>query len=125
MKQPRFNYSQEFIDSGYKEVHIPAGENGEPQLNIDALHIWPRREFMLMGLANTDNGFTGTVLHRSTENTDWTTQYRCRRHALLREVFQRRHPAHSNLEEQWESNPTSAWRVFVVNLTIGAPTPCS
>ena len=61
MKQPRFNYSQEFIDSGYKEVHIPAGENGEPQLNIDALHIWPRREFMLMGLANTDNGFTGTV----------------------------------------------------------------
>jgi hypothetical protein len=26
MKQPRFNYSQDFIDSGYKEVHIPAGK---------------------------------------------------------------------------------------------------
>ena len=61
MKQPRFNFSQEFIDSGYKEVHIPATQDGLPQLNIDALHIWPRQEFMLMGLANMDNGFTGTV----------------------------------------------------------------
>ena len=39
MRQPRFNYSQDFIDSGYKEVHIPPGKDGEPQLNIDALHI--------------------------------------------------------------------------------------
>jgi len=109
MKQPRFNYSQEFIDSGYKEVHIPAGENGQPQLNIDALHIWPRREFMLMGLANTDNGFTGTVfapfdgeygldhLKTGADGMRYFEKY-----------FKDAIPLIPNLEEQWESNPTSA-----------------
>ena len=109
MKQPRFNYSQEFIDSGYKEVHIPAGKDGAPQLNIDALHIWPRREFMLMGLANTDNGFTGTVFapfdgeygldHLST-GTDGLRYFQ--------EYFKDAIPLIPNLEEQWENNPTSA-----------------
>lgn len=109
MKQPRFNYSQHFIDSGYKEVHIPAGSNGEPQLNIDALHIWPRREFMLMGLANTDNGFTGTVfapfdgeygldhLNTGADGLRYFENY-----------FKDAIPLIPNLEEQWESNPTSA-----------------
>ena len=109
MKQPRFNYSQEFIDSGYKEVHIPAGKDGAPQLNIDALHIWPRREFMLMGLANTDNGFTGTVFapfdgeygldHLST-GADGLR--------YCQEYFKDAIPLIPNLEEQWENNPTSA-----------------
>ena len=109
MKQPRFNYSQEFIDSGYKEVHIPAGKDGAPQLNIDALHIWPRREFMLMGLANTDNGFTGTVFapfdgeygldHLST-GADGLRYFQ--------EYFKDAIPLIPNLEEQWENNPTSA-----------------
>lgn len=109
MKQPRFNYSQEFIDSGYKEVHIPAGKDGAPQLNIDALHIWPRREFMLMGLANTDNGFTGTVFapfdgeygldHLST-GADGLRYFQ--------KYFKDAIPLIPNLEEQWENNPTSA-----------------
>lgn len=109
MKQPRFNYSQEFIDSGYKEVHIPAGKDGAPQLNIDALHIWPRREFMLMGLANTDNGFTGTVFapfdgeygldHLST-GADGLRYFQ--------EYFKDAIPLIPDLEEQWENNPTSA-----------------
>ncbi len=109
MKQPRFNYSQEFIDSGYKEVHIPARKDGAPQLNIDALHIWPRREFMLMGLANTDNGFTGTVFapfdgeygldHLST-GADGLRYFQ--------EYFKDAIPLIPNLEEQWENNPTSA-----------------
>ena len=109
LKQPRFNYSQEFIDSGYKEVHIPARKDGAPQLNIDALHIWPRREFMLMGLANTDNGFTGTVFapfdgeygldHLST-GADGLRYFQ--------EYFKDAIPLIPNLEEQWENNPTSA-----------------
>ena len=109
MKQPRFNYSQHFIDSGYKEVHIPAGKDGAPQLNIDALHIWPRREFMLMGLANTDNGFTGTVfapfdgeygLDHLKTGADGLRYFK--------NYFKDAIPLIPNLEEQWESNPTSA-----------------
>jgi kynurenine 3-monooxygenase len=109
MKQPRFNYSQDFIDSGYKEVHIPSDQNGEPQLNIDALHIWPRREFMLMGLANTDNGFTGTVfapfsgefgLDNLPSGADGMRYFK--------KYFKDAIPLIPDLEEQWESNPTSA-----------------
>jgi len=109
MKQPRFNYSQHFIESGYKEVHIPAGKDGAPQLNIDALHIWPRREFMLMGLANTDNGFTGTVfapfdgeygLDHLKTGADGLRYFK--------NYFKDAIPLIPNLEEQWESNPTSA-----------------
>jgi kynurenine 3-monooxygenase len=30
-------------------------------MDPQCLHIWPRRYYMLMGLANQDGGFTGTL----------------------------------------------------------------
>jgi kynurenine 3-monooxygenase len=57
----RFNYSQHYIDHGYKELHIPAGVNGQFQLNKNALHIWPRESFMMIALPNTDATFTCTL----------------------------------------------------------------
>lgn len=109
MGKPRFDFSQKFIDSGYKEVHIPAAEDGSPQLNIDALHIWPRREFMLMGLANTDNGFTGTVFAPFTGEYG-LDQLKTGKDGLryFEKYFKDAIPLIPNLEEQWENNPTSA-----------------
>ncbi len=60
-KTDRFNYSQSYIDQGYKELTIPAGPNGEFQLDKNALHIWPRKQFMLIGLPNLDGSFTCTL----------------------------------------------------------------
>src|SRR4051812_5609466 len=40
LKLPRFNFSQQYLDYGYKELTIPAGANGEHQLETHALHIW-------------------------------------------------------------------------------------
>jgi len=57
----RFNYSQEFIEHGYKELHIPADANGNFQFEKNALHIWPRESFMLIALPNPDGSFTGTL----------------------------------------------------------------
>jgi len=109
MGKPRFDFSQKFIDSGYKEVHIPAAKDGSPQLNIDALHIWPRREFMLMGLANTDNGFTGTVFAPFTGEFG-LDQLKTGKDGLryFEKYFKDAIPLIPNLEEQWENNPTSA-----------------
>jgi len=109
MGKPRFDFSQKFIDSGYKEVHIPAAEDGSPQLNIDALHIWPRREFMLMGLANTDNGFTGTVFAPFTGEFG-LDQLKTGKDGLryFEKYFKDAIPLIPDLEEQWENNPTSA-----------------
>lgn len=61
MGLPRFQYSQYYIDYGYKELHIPAGENGSFLLEKNSLHIWPRGEFMLIALPNIDGSFTCTL----------------------------------------------------------------
>jgi kynurenine 3-monooxygenase len=57
----RFDYSQDYIAHGYKELHIPAGANGNFQLEKNSLHIWPRESFMLIALPNPDGSFTCTL----------------------------------------------------------------
>lgn len=57
----RFNYSQEFLDHGYKELEIPAGDAGSWQIEKNALHIWPRQNYMLIALPNLDGSFTVTL----------------------------------------------------------------
>uniref|UniRef100_UPI00359385D4 FAD-dependent oxidoreductase n=1 Tax=Aquiflexum sp. TaxID=1872584 RepID=UPI00359385D4 len=48
LKQVRFNYRQEYISHGYKELTIPATSEGEFAMDPNALHIWPRGSFMLI-----------------------------------------------------------------------------
>ena len=57
----RFDYSQHYIEHGYKELHIPAGHSGAFQLEKHALHIWPRDSFMMIALPNPDGSFTCTL----------------------------------------------------------------
>ena len=51
----------EFLDHDYKELEIPAGRGGQHQIEREALHIWPRGEFMLIALPNQDGSFTVTL----------------------------------------------------------------
>jgi kynurenine 3-monooxygenase len=60
-RQSMFNYSQEFLEIGYKELHIPGNADGSHKLDKNSLHIWPRGKFMLMALANLDGSFTCTL----------------------------------------------------------------
>jgi kynurenine 3-monooxygenase len=57
----RFQYSQSFLDTGYKELTIPASSAGGFRLEKNALHIWPREGFMLIALPNLDKSFTVTL----------------------------------------------------------------
>jgi kynurenine 3-monooxygenase len=57
----RFEYSQTYIEHSYKELRIPAGEDGNYLLEPNALHIWPRESFMLIALPNPDRTFTCTL----------------------------------------------------------------
>ncbi|MEQ9437954.1 MAG: NAD(P)/FAD-dependent oxidoreductase [Cyclobacteriaceae bacterium] len=59
-KTPRYNYSQSYIEHGYKELTIPA-KAGEHALASHALHIWPRGGYMLIALPNYDRSFTCTL----------------------------------------------------------------
>jgi len=49
------------LGHGYKELHIAPTNDGDYQLDPNALHIWPRGEFMLIALPNTDKSFTCTL----------------------------------------------------------------
>lgn len=57
----RFEYAQTFIEHGYKELRIPASEDGEFLFEEHALHIWPRESFMLIALPNPNKTFTCTL----------------------------------------------------------------
>jgi kynurenine 3-monooxygenase len=57
LKLSRFNYSQQYLDYGYKELTIPAGSHGEHLIEAGALHIWPRGNHMLIALPNIDGTF--------------------------------------------------------------------
>ncbi len=60
-RKNRFNYSQQFLEHGYKELRIPPNANGDFAMEPHALHIWPRKQFMLIALPNPDKSFTATL----------------------------------------------------------------
>lgn len=51
----------DFLRHDYKELEIPAGNGGTFQIEREALHVWPRGEFMLIALPNQDASFTVTL----------------------------------------------------------------
>src|SRR5690606_37300391 len=60
-RRSRFDYSQEFIDVGYKELTIPANPDGSHKLDKNSFHIWPRGKFMFIAMPNLDGSFTCTL----------------------------------------------------------------
>jgi kynurenine 3-monooxygenase len=62
----RYDYSQSYLEHGYKELHIPP--QGGPgagasrfAMEPNALHIWPRGGAMMIALPNRDQSFTCTL----------------------------------------------------------------
>jgi kynurenine 3-monooxygenase len=56
-----FQYDESYLAHGYKELTIPPGPNGRWQMEMNALHIWPRKSFMMIALPNPDGSFTCTL----------------------------------------------------------------
>ena len=52
MRWGRLNYSQEYVDHGYKELTVPLTASGDFALATNYLHTWPRGEFMMVALPN-------------------------------------------------------------------------
>ncbi len=60
-RRSRFDYSQDFLDVGYKELTIPANADGSHKLDANSFHIWPRGRFMFIAMPNIDGSFTCTL----------------------------------------------------------------
>lgn len=58
-----FNYNQQFLEHGYKELTIPATAAGDFAIGKEYLHIWPRESYMLIALPNLDGSFTCTLFY--------------------------------------------------------------
>jgi kynurenine 3-monooxygenase len=56
-----FEYDERYLAHGYKELTIPPGSDGSWQMEKHALHIWPRKSFMMIALPNPDGSFTCTL----------------------------------------------------------------
>jgi kynurenine 3-monooxygenase len=61
LQHEKFDYQQYYIDCGYKELTIPPTKDGDFAMHINALHIWPRKDYMLIALPNLDKTFTCTL----------------------------------------------------------------
>jgi kynurenine 3-monooxygenase len=71
---PHFQYDESYLAHGYKELTIPPASDGSWRMEKNALHIWPRKSFMMIALPNPDGSFTCTLFWefngpRSFENT--------------------------------------------------------
>ena len=56
-----FAYDESYLAHGYKELTIPPRADGLWQMEKNALHIWPRKSFMMIALPNPDGSFTCTL----------------------------------------------------------------
>lgn len=109
-KTNRFNYSQHYIPHGYKELTIPPGENGSFLMEKNALHIWPRRSYMLIALPNLDGSFTCTLFmpfegeYAAFEALDSDEKVM----DFFKEEFPDAVPLMPTLTEDFRNNPTSS-----------------
>jgi len=105
----RFNFSQEYLDYGYKELTIRAGPDGKHLLETNALHIWPRGNYMLIGLPNVDGSFA-CILFLPFEGAD--SFERLSTPSEVEQFFQSHFPdvvpLLPNLSENFFANPTGA-----------------
>ncbi|NIL63149.1 FAD-dependent oxidoreductase [Salinispora arenicola] len=57
----RANYAQDFLPWGYKELTIPVGTDGQPRVRLEALHVWPGHEALMVAHPNRDGSLTCTL----------------------------------------------------------------
>ena len=104
-----FQYDESYLAHGYKELTIPPAPNGSWRMEKNALHIWPRRTFMMIALPNPDGSFTCTLFWefqgpRSFATT--TTDDEVRR--FFEEEFPDAVPLMPTLIEDFRQNPTGS-----------------
>lgn len=108
-RQSRFNYSQEFIDVGYKELRIAANADGSHKLDKNSFHIWPRGKFMLIAMPNLDGSFTCTLfLPFEGEHSFEALTTEAAAENFFSSHFPDIHEEISNLTRDFFRNPTSA-----------------
>jgi len=107
-RQSMCNYSQDFLETGYKELNTPANPDGSHKLDPSSFHIWPRGEYMLIALPNLDGSFTCTLfMPFDGENSFAALTDRAKVEAFFRENLPDTVDVIPNLVHDFFTNPTS------------------
>src|SRR6266404_5688278 len=109
LKIGNFEYDESYLAHGYKELTIPPGPDGSWRMEKEALHIWPRKSFMMIALPNPDGSFTCTLFwefegSRSFATTKTDDDVR----RFFEEEFPDAVPLMPNLLEDFKNNPTGS-----------------
>jgi kynurenine 3-monooxygenase len=104
-----FEYDESYLAHAYKELTIPPGSDGSWQMEKHALHIWPRKSFMMIALPNPDGSFTCTLFwefegQRSFATTKTDEDVR----RFFDEEFRDAVPLMPTLLEDFRQNPTGS-----------------
>ena len=104
-----FSFSQNYLTHGYKELTIKPTKSGEFKAFKNALHIWPRGDFMIIALPNLDGSFTVT-LFLSYESGEYNFN-NLTTPEIVTEFFRKEFPdalnLMPNLVEDFFENPTA------------------
>jgi len=113
-KLDRFNFSQNFIADGYRELLLPALPNGDYPMDKNSLHIWPRGRFMLIALANEDGSFTCTLFmpHEGGENAFDKVNTKDEVDAFFKTTFPDFYKMMPNVADAWEDHPLSSLAIM-------------
>lgn len=113
-KTDRFNFSQNFIADGYREILLPANADGTHKLDKNALHIWPRGRFMLIALPNEDGSYTCTLFmpHEGGENSFDKVNTREEVDAFFKTTFPDFYALMPEIADQWENHPLSSLAIM-------------
>jgi len=105
-KREGFDYSQSYLQHGYKELTIPPTASGEFAMEPNALHIWPRGQFMMIALPNQDRSFTCTCFwpFSTFESLDSSEKTR----SFFDEHFRDAVPLMPTLMEDFAGNPVGS-----------------
>lgn len=98
------SFTAEELGHDYKELTLPPAADGSHQIDPNALHIWPRGEFMLIALANPSGDFTVT-LFAPTETFD-SLKTGDEIHSFFAREFAELEGLIPDLVEQFLDNPT-------------------
>ena len=108
-KTPNFNLMQQHEEYGYKELEIPADKNGGHVIEKNALHIWPRKSFMMIALPNLDGSFTVTLFAPfKGENSFDTIKTEAQAEAYFQRNFPDAVPLMPKIKHDFFTNPTSS-----------------
>lgn len=109
LQHEKFDYQQSYIDCGYKELTIPPNANGEFAMEVNALHIWPRRDYMLIALPNLDKTFTCTLFFPFEGETSFAKlDTKEKVEAFFQKTFPDAVPLMPDFVSEFFANPTSS-----------------